>query len=207
MRGGKIVTRGLALDGQIMTGEAAQPRYGAYSYILMKKAPRQDRRAWRLIREWHRLPYLTADVASKKQNITLLPVQSVPPSTDPKVPWHLDNYDLDWSLGLLDRLKIKGHGPFIVTAIKPAQRLRLRDNIAIIDFSDVHPDNVDAWFKHFKRCIEEPRSWRANDLTELLLQLHDRFTHIGTSVQPVIIAAEYGRRIIRVVSPATLLRK
>ena len=92
----------------------------------------------------------------------------------------LEKYDFTRARLMLDRLRLEGEGPYIVTYSEPvaAERSMERNRLMVQDLSRVPPDLIRLWVIEFKRQIAGHRGG-GNTLRPFLLILRTEIANIA----------------------------
>lgn len=201
--------RVLPVRSTLLSGyaEPEEPRYGAYSYILLKPTSETDPRMLALIGAWIKWPTaLETQVyeSPDRLNLTLLPLRQEPKiesSTD-AAKLYLQQYDRARAEALLFDLHLSDSGPYIVTSTEPLSMASAPAPCAVLDLSNAKLESMAPWVRYFQAVSSEPEQWAKHGAMLMALKLHDRLAGMGEVLAATLAVTTDGTRLLKAFEPA-----
>ncbi len=187
----------------LVRGNMEKWGYGAYSYLLMPRAPRTDERYVALLTAYLGLPSDRPASAGEqvtslaRRNITYVPVNQEPQQEVTQVTWLIENYDVARAAAILHSQGLNDIGPYIVTYSAPLSPEQSQVDVAVLDLSSVPRESMLAWLDYFVRVSQEPDDWGHRGAELMLLRLHDMMANLQPPLEVTIKAIQPIGKIVK----------
>jgi hypothetical protein len=187
--------------------ETEAPGYGAYSYILFRSSPDDDRGRAIFQAYLSHVPPAAAFPERPRalRNVTYVPVDARPSqreSTDPQ--WFCTHYDWMRADQIIQGQALSSFGPYLITSKVPLTGISQPVSGAIIDLSRAAAASAASWMEQFLRVSDRADTWLAAGSGQLGLQLYDAGVVAGqrafTLQDPLV---EGGRTFVMVMATAS----